>query len=96
MSNSFSRIFSYLVIAAISGLFLFPSQAYAYLDPGTGSMILQGIIGGLAAVAVVAKIYWHRLLQFFGLKKDSPPDHQRPSIHEKRHDTKTNPEKFSK
>ena len=96
MFKKFSKFYSSVFIAAVSGLFLFPSQAYAYLDPGTGSMILQGIIGGLAAVAVVAKIYWHRLLGFFGLKKDSSPDDRKPSIHAKSHDTTTNPEKFSK
>jgi len=29
-----------------------PSYAYAYLDPGTGSIILQAIVAGLVSVAV--------------------------------------------
>ena len=69
MFKRFSRFYPCIFMAAVSGLFLFPCQAHAYLDPGTGSLILQGIIGGLAAGAVVAKIYWHRLLRFFVLKK---------------------------
>ncbi|HEY1332683.1 MAG TPA: hypothetical protein VGF31_00420 [Myxococcaceae bacterium] len=44
----------------------------AYLDPGSGSMILQVIAGGLAAVAVTAKLYWNRLLKFLRIKKDEP------------------------
>jgi hypothetical protein len=44
----------------------------AYLDPGSGSMILQIIAGGVAAVAVTAKLYWNRLLKFLHLKKDEP------------------------
>jgi hypothetical protein len=44
----------------------------AYLDPGSGSMILQIIAGGLAAVAVTAKLYWNRLLKFLRIKKDDP------------------------
>ena len=44
----------------------------AYLDPGSGSMILQIIAGGLAAVAVTAKLYWNRLLKFLHIKKDEP------------------------
>lgn len=72
-----------MVIAFGSGLLLFPSQAYAYLDPGTGSMILQGIIGGLAAVAVVAKIYWDRLIRFFGFRKDSSVDDHKPELQKK-------------
>ena len=41
----------------------------AYLDPGSGSMILQIIAGGLAAVAVTAKLYWGRLLKFLRIRK---------------------------
>ena len=41
----------------------------AYLDPGSGSMILQIIAGGAAAVAVTAKLYWNRILQFLRIRK---------------------------
>ena len=44
----------------------------AYLDPGSGSMILQIIAGGVAAVAVTAKLYWNKLLRFLHIKKDEP------------------------
>jgi hypothetical protein len=44
----------------------------AYLDPGSGSMILQIIAGGLAAVAVTAQLYWNRVLRFLRIKKDEP------------------------
>ena len=36
-------------------------SAFAYLDPGTGSMLLQVILGGVAAIGVVIKLYWHKL-----------------------------------
>ncbi|NLT05111.1 MAG: hypothetical protein GXY03_02255 [Solirubrobacterales bacterium] len=53
----------------------------AYLDPGSGSMILQIIAGGLAAVAVTAKLYWNRLLRLLRIRKDDeaapPADQQR-------------------
>lgn len=42
----------------------------AYLDPGSGSMILQILAGGVAAVAVTARLYWNRLLKFLRIKKD--------------------------
>ncbi len=51
---------------------LLESSADAYLDPGSGSLILQGIIAGLVTVSVVGRIYWDRLLRFFGLRKDKP------------------------
>ena len=37
----------------------------AYLDPGGGSMLLQLLLGGFAAVGVIAKLYWHRLTSVF-------------------------------
>lgn len=36
--------------------------AYAYLDPGSGSMMLQLILGGIAGLAMVFKVYWNRLI----------------------------------
>ncbi len=44
-----------------------PPAALAYLDPGSGSMLLQLVLGGLAGLAVIAKLYWHRLLGLFGM-----------------------------
>ena len=41
----------------------------AYLDPGSGSMMLQVIAGGLAAAAVTMKVYWRRLLVFLHIRK---------------------------
>ena len=37
-----------------------PSFAYAYLDPGTGSIILQAIIGVIAASLTAISIYWEK------------------------------------
>ena len=34
---------------------------FAYLDPGTGSMVLQIIVGGVAAVGVAGRYYWQRM-----------------------------------
>ena len=41
-------------------------HAAAYLDPGTGSMILQGIIAGIAVVGFTIKSYWYKIRGFFG------------------------------
>jgi hypothetical protein len=38
---------------------------YAYLDPGSGSVILQVVLGGVAAAAVTARIYWKRISSRF-------------------------------
>jgi len=47
-------------------LFTYSQQAAAYLDPGTGSMILQGIIAGIAVAGFTIKNYWYRIRAFFG------------------------------
>jgi hypothetical protein len=33
----------------------------AYLDPGSGSMLLQALAGGVAGFAVIGRLYWRRL-----------------------------------
>lgn len=35
--------------------------AFAYLDPGTGSTLLQVILGGAAAIGVSLKLYWRKI-----------------------------------
>jgi hypothetical protein len=48
----------------------------AYLDPGSGSMLLQILLGGVAGVAVAGKMYWQRIKARFSSTKpasDAPP-----------------------
>ena len=49
---------------------LFPPPTYAYIDPGTGSYILQVVIAGLLGALVSLRIYWARIKAFF---KGNPP-----------------------
>lgn len=66
MKNN-SRFIKPLVILLIL-LFHFPRDAQAYLDPGTGSYILQialaAIFGGLLAI----KLFWSRIKNFLKSK----------------------------
>lgn len=52
--------------------FTYIPHAYAYLDPGTGSIILQAILGFIAAAAATASFYWNKVKLFFSklFKKD--------------------------
>ncbi len=50
------------------------SPAHAYLDPGTGSMILQGLIGGIAAGATVIALYYQKIKSFFHKLRGRPDD----------------------
>lgn len=47
------------------------SESQAYLDPGTGSILIQGLIAGIAAAALVIKTYWYRIKSFFGRGQSS-------------------------
>jgi type VI protein secretion system component VasK len=46
-----------LLIAAV----LFPAPAHAYVDPGTGSMVLQGIIAAVLGLGLTLKLTWRRI-----------------------------------
>jgi hypothetical protein len=52
-----------VALAALFGAWSVP--AYAYLDPTTGSILLQGLLAGVAGVVVVLRLYWARLKAFF-------------------------------
>jgi hypothetical protein len=45
--------------------------AHAYLDPGTGSIILQSLIGAVAAGLVIGRHYLYRLKAWLGLTTDA-------------------------
>jgi hypothetical protein len=46
------------------------SPAYAYLDPGSGSMMVQLLLGGVAGAVVIVRLYWHRVLTRLGFRRD--------------------------
>jgi hypothetical protein len=50
-------------------LLMTATPAFAYLDPGTGSMLLQVILGGIAAVGVALKLFWHKIRVALGMSK---------------------------
>ncbi len=36
-------------------------SVFNYLDPGSGSIIIQAIIGALVGVGITLKIYWYKI-----------------------------------
>ena len=56
----------YLVIICIFWIFS-TTSAHAYLDPGTGSIILQAILAFIAAIGASISFYWSKFK--FILKK---------------------------
>ncbi len=48
------------VLFLVVGL-LIPATAFAYVDPGTGSFIVQGIIATIVGAGVAIKLTWKRI-----------------------------------
>ena len=67
-----NKIFS---LSCIVTLIIFPTKAFAYLDPGTGSITLQAILGFIAATIASISIYWEKfkslISKLFGKKKEN-------------------------
>jgi len=46
---------------------------FAYLDPGTGSMIVQLLLGGVAGALMIGKLYWQKVKSLFGRPRPAHP-----------------------
>jgi hypothetical protein len=42
----------------------FSKEAYAYVDPGTGSYLLQILVAGFLGLLYALRLYWARLKNF--------------------------------
>lgn len=63
--------FNTLNLILIAVLTFAASPAYAYIDPGSGSMILQGVVLAFVAGWFTVKNYWVRIISLFrGHPKD--------------------------
>ena len=56
-------------IPSLIMLLFLPMEAFAYLDPATGSVIIQAVIAAIAAVGYAIKIYWYKILDLFSRNK---------------------------
>lgn len=61
--------------AALAALLLaLPSSAFAYVDPSSGSILLQLLLGGVAGILVAVKLWWKRLTGWrSGRPAETPP-----------------------
>jgi hypothetical protein len=55
-----------MLLLAVAWWFGSTGNAFAYLDPGTGSILIQGIIGGVASGLFIMRIYWRKIKGLFG------------------------------
>lgn len=57
--------FAIVALAVAFAVFVFPSRAQAYLDPSSGSLVLQMAIGGFLSAIAMVKLNWKRLKGLF-------------------------------
>lgn len=59
------------VFVFLFSVFAWTPNAHAYIDPGTGSILVQGLIAAIAAIGVTLKLYWHKFTRLFGRRSDN-------------------------
>lgn len=59
-------------------IYSLPLSAHAYLDPGTGSFVIQAVVASFLGIAFTVKTYWQQLKlkfgQCFGRKNEDSAD----------------------
>lgn len=74
-NTGFNITFNLLLATTILSRILFPEYQHqphfsvAYLDPGTGTMIISAIVGVLATIILGVKTFWYKITAFFKPKK---------------------------
>ena len=67
---AFPGLFGLVWFLAMAG------PAYGYIDPGTGSFVIQILIGSALGSLLALKIFWRKIVRFvgrlFGRKPDQP------------------------
>jgi hypothetical protein len=54
-----------MFIVLLLAFFLFPREAHAYLDPGTGSYIIQIALAAIVGIGFGVRLFWGRIKSFF-------------------------------
>jgi hypothetical protein len=54
--------------------FVWSEEAHAYLDPGSGSIIVQSIVAAIAVGLFMIKVFWQKITNLFSGKKGTQPD----------------------
>ena len=52
-----------MIFLLSNGIFI--SNAFAYIDPGSGSIVLQMLVGALVGMGIAIKVYWQQMKNKF-------------------------------
>ena len=61
----YKKLMKKIIILSLIINLILANKAFAYLDPGTGSIILQAILGAIAAGFSYCVFYWNKVKNFF-------------------------------
>ena len=59
---SFVKLFFVVIVF----LLIWPPSVHAYIDPGTGSLVIQMVVAGVMAGLYLFKRYWTKIKLFVG------------------------------
>lgn len=65
-----------LRLAGAASLFLASGPAWAYIDPGTGSMLVQSALAIIAVVLVAGRSAWEKVKSFFSRRRNDAADRE--------------------
>ena len=50
------------------------AKGHPYLDPGSGSILIQLLLAGLLGAGILVRAFWSRILKLFGRGKPDQAD----------------------
>lgn len=57
------------VLTLVAVLCLWARPAHAYIDAGTGGLLVQLLLAGIAGASVILRMYWRKVAEFFGRRE---------------------------
>ena len=66
-----------VLFAGLTLVLITPGRAWAYLDPGTGSYVIQVVLAALFGALVTLRLYWQKVRDWF--KGTTPGNNDRQS-----------------
>ncbi len=61
----------FMTIGQLIGHF---SNQHPYLDPGSGSILIQLLLAGLLGAGILLRAFWSRIVKLFGRNKPEQTD----------------------
>jgi hypothetical protein len=77
MKDAKSRLFLVSILVLAFSFMVLP-VANAYIDAGSGSYIIQMLVGGLLGLGLAIKVFWHKITGLFR-RNDTAPTEEQPT-----------------